>query len=74
MTDLQVSLGDLPQSLKPVLCPQETVPDTRRTAAQVVGEFLEVESQVAQRQQTEPGPEQVFVQAQQMFLPLHHLE
>lgn len=74
MTDLQVSRGDLPQSLKPVLCPLETVQDTRWTATQVVGEFLEVESQVAQRQQTEPGPEQVLIHAQQMFLPLHHLE
>lgn len=73
-TNLQVHFREFLQSLKPVTSPQETVQDTRGKATQVFRQVAHVGSQVAQRQQTEPGSKQVFVYPQQVLLLLHKPE
>lgn len=52
----------------------EAVQEPNRTVAQVLGEVFHVVAQVAQGQQTEPGAEEILIEAQQVLVLIQELK
>ena len=68
-----MSLEELCIVLKPVPSPLKAVQDASRDVTLILHEVLHIVKQVAQRHQTEPGPEQVHVYVQQTVILAHEL-